>query len=193
MNRGDLRTAIRSVLMEPAAARWGDADINGYINNAIAEVSRALLRKKTAEVSVLAGTETVTLPSDCAVPTDLFWNDDKIARVLDEEIPTGSDTGTPDRYWLIDDVVYFRPIPDEDGSAKFVYYYNLPSLSTDTDSPALDGLDNFIKAHGVYEAYFDDSDPRYELWNQRRAQELAAFLSLEASKYSIGFKVKERF
>jgi hypothetical protein len=196
MNRLELRTAIRSVLREPTTARWPDPDINSYINNALEEVSRALLRRKTATSAVLANAETVTLPTDCLILTDLFWvgdNTTEIVREFDEEVPMNSDTGLPDTYWLIDDVIYLRPIPNAGGTVKFKYYYSLPSLDTDEATPSLNGLDAFIKAHGIYKALKDDSDPRFELWDTERQKELLAFLGVESSKYSTGFKVKERF
>lgn len=205
MNRLELRTAIRGVLREPTAARWSDADINSYINNALEEVSRALLRRKTATASVAIDTDTVTIPTDCLIISHMFWVDaddnvSEIEREFDDQIPIDDyedddddDTGVPDKYWLIDDAVTLRPIPAAAGTVKFVYYYSLPELDEDTDSPALDGLDRFIKAHGIYEAYFDDGDPRYEIWKQRKVEELLSFLSVESSKYGTGFKVKESF
>lgn len=200
-NRGQLRTAIRSVLKEPTAARWSDTDINDYINNALEEVSRALMRMKTVTSSVLKDAETVSLPSDCLVLHELYWidsNDDKteIERQFEDQVPmtdTADDTGTPTKFWLINDTVYLRPVPDANGTVEFLYYWEMPDLDSDDDTPALSGLNNVIKAHAVYEAYFDDGDPRYEIWEDRRNKELLSWLSIEASICSTGFKQEENF
>ncbi len=200
-NRGELRTAIRSVLREPVAARWLDTDINDYINNALEEVSRALLRTKKSTALVAKNAETVTLPTDCLILNELFWVDinnviTPIYRQFEDAIPTTAavnDIGTPTKYWLIDNLIYLRSVPDTAGTVQFVYYYKLPELNSDTDVPALSGLNRFIKACGVYEAYFDDGDPRYELWEQRKNKELISWLGVESSTYATGFKQQENW
>jgi hypothetical protein len=201
--RLELRTAIREVLREPTAARWSDTTINDYINNALVELSRALMRTKTGDVSVAAEAETVTPPADLLILNTLYWvdadnNQTKIYRQydvpvtnLDEDNDEG--TGTPDKFWFIDNLVYLRPLPTSAGTAKFEYYYILPELDTDDDVPILSGLNNYIKAYGVYEAYFDDGDPRYELWKQKKNEELASWMNAEVCNYSTGFKVEERW
>jgi hypothetical protein len=203
-NRGDLRTAIREVLREPTAARWSDTTIDDYINNALVELARALMRTKTDTASVAASAETTTLPTDCLILNSLYWEDadNNITEIfrqytrfplsdLDED--NDEETGVPDKFWLINDVPYFRPIPEAAGTVTFEYFYKLPELDDDADVPVMSGLNNFIKAHAVYEAYFDDGDPRYEIWKQRRGEELASWMSTEVSSYSTGFKVQERW
>ena len=201
-NRGQLRTAIRDVLSEPVAARWSDPTINEYINSALEALSRALLRTKTATTSVATNTETVSLPADCLVLNGLYWvnaNGDvkPIVRQVTDRIPVeegdDTETGIPGKYWFIDDVIYLRPLPEEAGTVKFEYYYRLPDLENDKDVPALPGLSSYIKAHAVFEAYFDDGDPRYELWKQRRGEELSSWMALEVSNYSTGFRVSGNF
>lgn len=202
-NRGELRAAVREVLREPVAARWSDATINDYINNALEELARALMRTKTDTSSV--DTETVNIPEDCLILNSLYWKDSagnktEIIRQFDDRVPltnyegdTDKNTGIPDKYWLINNVIYLRPIPDTAGTIEFEYYQKLPELASDEDVPALSGLNNYIKAHAVYEAFFDDGNPMYELWKQRRGEELASWMSTEISMYSIGFKERENW
>ena len=191
MNRLELRTVIRSVLREPVPARWSDNDLNRYINKAIEDVSLSLSRQMMA--SLQQSTETFNMPDDCLILTEVYWNDNPIERELGASIPTGTDTGTPSRYWLIDDVGYLRPIPDIEGTMKLMYYYSLPSMVADTDEPPLKGMDNLIHAHAVYQAYFEDGDPQFQIWRQRRDEEFISFIGTELNNYSTGFQVKENF
>jgi hypothetical protein len=195
MNRQELRLIVREVLREPVPARWSDALLNTYINNAIGEVEKALMRTKTDTADVEAGQETVSLPEDCYALNSLHWVGSGEIKRQYSGVPDMEEgvTEIPDRYWLIDNKVYLRPTPKEPGTVKFEYYYKLPRFITDDDVLPLDGLDNFVKAHTVFEAYFDDGDPRFEIWKQRKNEELATWMTAEISSYSTGFKVEERW
>lgn len=195
MNRQELRLIVREVLREPVPARWSDALLNTYINNAIGEVEKALMRTKIDTADVEAGQETVSLPEDCYALNSLHWVGSGEIKRQYSGVPDMEEgvTEIPDRYWLIDNKIYLRPIPKKPGLIKFEYYYKLPRLITDDDVLPLDGLSNFVKAHAVFEAYFDDADPRFEIWKQRKNEELATWMTAEISSYSMGFKVEERW
>lgn len=191
MNRKEIRVAVRDVLREPVPARWSDATLNTYINNAISEAEKTLMRSKVSTIGVEAGQEIIQLPSDCNVLNTLYWKNDEIKRQF-AGLPMGDEKDVPSKYWLINDEIILRPIPNEPGTITIEHGYELPKLYTDDDSP-VDGLDSFVKAHAVYEAYFDDGDPRFELWRQRKTEELVLWMNREMSNYSIGFRVDERF
>jgi len=70
MNRGDLRTEVRRLLKEASAVFWSDAQLNGYLDDALlVYTSRLGLRTKEKTASAVQGQEAYVLPGDFVVPT----------------------------------------------------------------------------------------------------------------------------
>src|SRR5436853_6244386 len=92
--RTTLRTTIRTELNDSGGTTlWSDAVLNEFINQAIRSYSRELPKQATATITVVAGTDAYSLPSDFVKAIRVTQPDDTI------RVPDPLDRASGDMPW----------------------------------------------------------------------------------------------
>jgi hypothetical protein len=176
VNRDDLAADVTT--FSPAA-------IDGMIKRAIEYGTHYLNRNINARggikfqetvsnaLATVAGTETVTLPTDFAGARTFYLATDPIT-ILEFVDPTtlftqypSAATGTPLKYTIVGtNTAYLRPIPDSAYTTRLIYYAKIPALSdTDTTNWVLtNGPDVYIAAAMIELCIYLENDDRLQFW-----------------------------
>lgn len=190
-----LREIIRSILREPAPARWQNSDLDRYINGCVLEIARTMERRKSAAIDVAANTPYVQPPTDCLVPDELFWlktgeTEKRELYPATSTMPPDVASGTPTYYYLLEDRIYLYPVPDSSGVLYLTYFWRPASLVNDNDTLAVEDTDQLIINYAVWRAYLEDGDPMAQLWEAEFAKELARWATIEQARHSMAFRPK---
>lgn len=177
---GTIRAQIRSDLDEATARYWTDAELNTWINEAakdIAKRSETLLTKHTA-TSVVAGTNTYTLPTDVVRINGIEYVETGSTQVQPLHPATRpqmetiwglnqGQLGTPQFYipWGFSPsmTVQLFPVPSIGGTLN-IYYYRLPALAV-SDGNSVEvpqGWEDLIVHYVEYRAKRKDRDPTWQ-------------------------------
>lgn len=186
-----LRTKIRKILLDeaaPSASRWGDDDIERFVNEALLEVSRAAKRRKTQDFALAAGTDSVSLPADLLQLSAVLWKEtgvDGWQNVAMSEDPYPLDDGEYNHpyYWIVQNSMIFRPVQDVGYTVRLVYFYRFPDLAVDTDTPEPSDVDGILIAYAVWQALDWDGAPQAATYEKKFTQQLVAWAAAEARKY----------
>jgi hypothetical protein len=198
MTLKEIRTRIRSILQEPFPARWQDTDINAYINAGLRDIAILAERIRTKTIDVAIGVETVTFPTDMLTLKTIYWGDGSQRYELDKALNTyPSDDTTqddPTTAYIYDQAIHLRPKPQAAGKVTIVYHMKPVDMTLDADTPELQGAEDALISYGVYRAYFEDGDPRSQLWEQDYSKEQLKWLAVEReNNNSPAFQVKARW
>jgi hypothetical protein len=192
MDLATLRATVRRILFDqadPSASRWSNEDLNRFFNEALLEVSRSAMRRKKTELSFLAGEQSKPLPADMiSLDGPPQWRDSggtdryELARA-EEPYPLDDATGSPEEYWLLEDGIYLRPIPEVGGTLTLVYFKKFPVLVNDTDVPEPQNVDGILIAYAMWQALDFDGSPLAQVWQQKFIAHMAAWAREEERKY----------
>lgn len=184
MNRGELRSRIRTELLEPTPARWTDNQLNDYLNfiqEDLADVSQTRL---TASVNVTDGVAFFT--STIRIPESFWWIDGsrrtKITPAPIEVIPDTTTMGTP--YYYLKDGSTITVFPKATGTI-LVRGIKQPTPMTD-DAHSPEWVDYLVYealiAGTVWQAYLSDGDPQTQVWEKKYLAKKADFAALELKR-----------
>lgn len=154
MNLGELRAAYRLAMFDTAAPYlWSDAEINGYINDAVNEaaIRAKLIQDETTDavckLDLVADTHTYTLHSKiCGIYRVKVDGDTRpLARKSREEMDMEypgweTQTGKPQIFTELNDasLIRFVPVPYADVTSRMVVWrLPLNPLVADTDVPEI--------------------------------------------------------
>lgn len=147
----DLITRLRTYLNDPQAIEFSDAELLGYINDILREISLYTARVRfqgflqNYSVGVSAGTGEVPLPADFLKEEYVVWNE----RPLSETHPLYSvQSGEPKEYYTERGSLFLNPVPDTDGTIK-IAYYPLFGVSSLDDTIPLPSYFEAVLLHGV--------------------------------------------
>lgn len=189
-----LRTKVREILQEPIPARWSDNTINEYLNEGQKRVAEFAEIIRMNESSLGIGITTVSTPADCLVLRKIFWGDATEKRELNlagEVIPLDDNSeGEPNRYYRINEQIEIRPIPNVAKNLYMVYYWKPTEMINDVDTPEIKDAEQAIYSYAVYQAYFEDSDPRAALWEEKYQKSLLEWSRIHNMNYSAPFQTK---
>ncbi len=196
MTLSELITAVRNILREPVAARWTDNDIKRYLNSGLSDLAKLSEKTKTSSISVTYSTSSIVIPSDVLAIKTLYWYDANSGKIeLEPSVESMPDddisTGTPEKYYLLDDNIILRPIPVIDGTLYLAYTKKPAQLLNNTDTPELKDSDDALISYAVWRAYFEDGDPRATLWENDYAKQALKWQAVEMENYEQPFRVKE--
>jgi len=210
MTLGEIRSRIRDLLQEDAAGAWDDADLNAWINDAVAEAAAATLCVETVAYRTTdAGVgeydlpaNVVDLPADPKIRLVTFDGRRLPRRPLDEEIDSrgpswGEQTGAPACYYLWAGRIGLLPVPDEADVLR-IWYAKLPaSMSSDEAECVLPAWSHpGVVDYGAWRAFSKVGDDRaadhrgrFEamLDRLRAATDAAGMGSLQAGGDSTGW------
>ena len=121
LHRGDLASIVPDFIM------LAEARINGDLD--------ARLQDSTTTIATVAGTETITIPSDLINIRHLSVETDPVTTLkynapdqFEVAYPYGA-SGVPLVYTVIGSSIYLAPIPDAAYSLDLIYKARVPSLS----------------------------------------------------------------
>lgn len=179
-----LRAQVRVRLDETTATAWTDAEINGWINEGVRDVAR---RSETLQIStpisVVAGTQEYTAPSDLA---RLYRAEFKPTNSTSIYPLTYRDFNNMDAVWWTSKTsvqstpelftlwgyppslkIILYPKPSQSGTLT-VYYYQVPADVTADGAtiPVPNGWEDLVVEYASYLALRRDRDDR---WKEARA------------------------
>lgn len=154
MNRSEIRTDVRTLLNEPTAGFWTDANLNTYINKANQRVNSIIAATKedyftlSATFSTVANTKSYTFPSDCRFIRRMEHysvSDPSYKLKVDElKFPRTEmqgdwpflEPGMPKRYTVYGTQFNLEPIPDDIYTMRIYYDSRKDDLALDAESPS---------------------------------------------------------
>ncbi|MDF2457669.1 MAG: hypothetical protein K0S79_85 [Nitrospira sp.] len=159
MNRGAVRTLVRTYLNEPQAAFWTNATLNTLINVAtrkvhilIKNVSRYHFTTRVTFPTV-AGSEWYQLPSDCKdikhVSKIIAANDNQEAPLTrapsdnafaftDSPLVDNGSNDNPNQYWIMGTSMRLIPKPTSVVTIRIYYEARIADMTDDANTPACD-------------------------------------------------------
>lgn len=110
-----LRTTIRYLLKESAAAYFADAEINGWIADAATDISAKTLCYETiAPVTLVAGTLEYAEPAGCLKVAAVHYNNKPLVKIHPKAlgVQTNRLAGPPEQYYYYAKKLGFWPLAD---------------------------------------------------------------------------------
>ena len=150
----DLVTEIRLELGDNSSNNWSDDEIITYINEAyryfynMASMITPQILSKTATLTLLQGTNAISLPSDYWGLISLIIPDGGGTPLLsvnqtDMEYP--STTGIPTQYYISSNAIVFNTIADKDYNVVFNYIPDVSVLTSTDEIPIKNVYLSFLK------------------------------------------------
>lgn len=121
----ELIDRLRIYLNDPQGIELSDRELLGYVNDILNEFAVYLARLrfqpllKRHSVTITAGTQSMSLPSDFLKEEYVLWDKSPLEEIHYEH---RSESGAPRYYFREGDSFYLYPIPDKDGTAELAYY-----------------------------------------------------------------------
>lgn len=176
--------AVRSLLDEPNAQFWTDAELTGWINEACSLVARKVEWKRaTANIDTEASTQNYTAPADTYRIYRLEWVADnspdtytvEFRGYMEMDQIWGINQQWPASYplyytmWQTPPTMSIRlyPVPGQNGTLNVYYYQQATPVVNPGDSiDILVGWEDLIYDYTVYRALRKDSDARWSDFKQ---------------------------
>ena len=147
--RLSILTQVRVELQETTPGFWTDAELNGWLDEANGEVTRAARVDATFSFTLITQTESVALPSDFFLARRVEiqslagsatnWRELRalsvdFRRPADPTNPVGT-YGAPFGYYIYNNKLFVIPPPDQGYSGTLYYYKDATPFSGDSDTP----------------------------------------------------------
>lgn len=148
-SRLTILTSVRLELQETTPGFWTDAELNGWLDEANGEVTRAARVEASAAFTMTAQTENVALPADFFLARRIElqslagsaanWRELRplsldLRRPADPTNPAGT-FGSPFGYFIYGTTMTVVPSPDQGYSGTIYYFKNATPFTGDTDTP----------------------------------------------------------
>lgn len=196
-----LRTNVRTELQETTPGFWQDSELNGWLDEAHAEIVAATRQDAISSFTLAANTESYALPADffLARRVEIQTSPGSVSSWIEvkpysldlrrpgDPLNTTTQASTPVGYYILDGKLYFVPVPDQAYSADLYYFKNATPFTSDTDTPSYpEGIpaarvDNVLTDYVVAKALTKRQDPAYTVYAGRYDAGLLA-LSIEAQR-----------
>jgi hypothetical protein len=185
---------VRSLLDEPAAQFWSDAELTNWINQGCAEVARRVEWKRTtAQIPVTINTQQYTAPIDVYriyrlefVPTssNLTYTVEFRGYMEMDQI-WGINQQWPASYplyytlWKVPPTmnIILYPVPSQNGTLTVYYYQEVTPASGSANIDCLSGWEDVVEDYAVYRALRKDADPRWQEFKGTYEDKLVAMMN----------------
>ena len=188
MTLTQLCTLVWSWLDDPGGNYFTSTQVDVFINNAARQVQKKLIQSgelwfsKTVQTSLVANTDTYTLPTDFlrlhkaeiivsgTFPNQSMYRLQVVTPVQADNFPTG--TGKPYGYWLNKGYITLVKCPDAAYTLQLLYSYLIADISQDSQSPDIpEQYHEMIAIYATLDGFLKDQrDP-----NPVFATKLAAY------------------
>jgi hypothetical protein len=178
--------------------------IPDFITLAEARISRDLrLRRQVTNttLSTVAGTQTVTLPSDFLEMENITLTNTTppaalsvvTPEILDRKFPSGYANGQPVVYTIVGDAIQFGPTPDAVYTVSLDYYQRFAALSTTPTNWLLTNHPGVYLFGALAEgAPYLMEDERTPLWDTKYRAEVAALQQADDAALRSGSAMRVR-
>lgn len=175
----------------------GENDIVDLLNEGLENVANFSTKTQTRVYAMTANTDSVPFPEDMLKLVNVYWSEDKIELEASlEKIPkeylleeSENYQGTPIYYYVEDGRIVVRPIPLLTDSIYIVYTMKPTVMVEDTDTPDIEGCEEYLIAHALYRLHLEANSPSFQLWGMEKTQALAMFLEAHEGNYQTPFRV----
>jgi hypothetical protein len=199
-----IETAARTELQELTAGFWAATELHSWFDEANAEITSKTKQEATATITMVAGTESYSLPTDffLARRVELQTTPGSASNwmflqplAIDFRDPgdlldTTTQTGTPYGWYIFGTKIYFTPIPNGAYSGTLFYVKNAVASTSDSDTPSYPNgiaqvrVDNAIKKYIVASALLKRQDPTYAIYAGGYTADVSAIESDAAKRGS---------
>lgn len=144
MNLKDIRAEVNKDIDD----QLNNADITGWVNRALDDLSLVARYKKKVDINLVNGVSDYTLPSDVL---DIIAVGDLVGVPFNDFVSRG--------YKIIGDTLTLQPVPSEDGVITLVYTAPLPHLANDDDVPNIPlNFHHLLVLYAVAKAKYADEE-----------------------------------
>ena len=156
MNRGEIRTRVRSEISEPTPGFVSNTEVDDWTNEANTDLLDAAgIQTTTAQsISTVDGTESYDLASDFGLVEQVELVDASdsteftILRPLSVQERDASGKAEPHGYYVVGTKLFMVPIPDAVYTLRIWYTRNGVTLALDADVPIIP-----LRYHHLYVKY----------------------------------------
>lgn len=204
MTLAQIRTNVRSEILEPNPGFWSDADLNRFINTGKTKIAEVLnmLAAPYAFNTVAAQDGPYNLPANCFQIRRLEVNGYPIdpatvdIRNQTYNLVNGSAVtpqGQPRRYYMLGLNFYLYPAPDQVYSGLLWYPQWVPDLVSDGDIPSLIPAEfhDMLVEYAVGEALNRANDPNAQTYQARFADFLRMVRDLRSAPFAGSETIEE--
>lgn len=164
MQLSDLIAAVRDEVQDPGSARWTDATITRYLNDAQFELARISRQTSILTNAVPAGTVSITAPSNMLLPKE-FWFEISVTWRYKLNLNYGMPpevvtvTGNPSDVFINGSTIWFYPTTIQDGMLYIICTLRPTPMVNGTDTPSIQDADNLLIAYAAWMCLLSDGDP----------------------------------
>lgn len=182
MNLGTVRTNVRAKLAESVAAFYTEPEINDWVNMGQAEfcllqvagfvrlgVQTTALLIKTAVIATTGGDWRIVPPADLVYPMRVVFGNSVLLKtthkMLDRYDPDWENAAGNPQHWgsLGANLMFIHPRPTLTANLDLTYTYLPPTLSLDTDVPAIGAEFHYLlEEYAVYMSLMKEGQARIE-------------------------------
>lgn len=197
--RLQLRTAVRSNLLEPTPARWTDDDLNRYLDDGQDDLAKVSQTTRLETVAVLANASTVTTPSTILnLRWPAYWEDSagtrSKVRLSNRAMPIDSTTtGRPRWAWKNGKTITLWPKPSDNGNLLIRGVEKPAAFADDNAVSTLEDVDEALIAYATWKAYGVDFDPQRKDWQQDYLSRKVDYAAMEVSKNPQGAQIDDAY
>lgn len=194
----EIKSLVNTWLDDPMGGYFTDAIVSVFVNNAAKQVQKKLIQSgelffaQTVQTTLVAGTESYTLPVDFLrlhkaelILSGTYPNEDRkrltpITPVQKGFYPSG--TGTPGSYWITRNTINLTKVPDQAYVMELLYSYLIADMVNSSDEPDIPTqyhemiaiyatLDGFLKDQRNPNPVFGEKLRMYEEMMKQDAQD----------------------
>lgn len=175
----DFRAQVRRQLEEPTANVWADASLLYWANEAAHDIA-SRVRQNTDEstTTTVVGVSDYELPADTQEVTAVFYDGKRLARETPESrLTIPGDSGTPQFYQRMDEVLRLRPTPDAAAELLILRRVFPAELTADTDAMPYRSERNTLIEYFILSRAFEQTNDwqTADAYKQRYEAALAVF------------------
>lgn len=170
-NLGQIRTNVRTEILEPTAGFWSDSEINRFINEAADDLTEAArVEAGPQSIPLVAGTDNYALATDFG-RTRYVERETNVGSGLYVPLRAGeladrrSEKAIPTSYFIYNGRIYIAPTPDAAYNVRVWYYAAATTLVLDTDTPVIPTrFHRLLELFAVAQCKRKQNDPAYSTY-----------------------------
>jgi hypothetical protein len=167
--------------MDPNGKVWDDSSVDASVNQGLLEVQKRgnfawPLNSASSSVAVVAGTQEYALPADFIRMNTIANTPWSVSNVEKADVFGQSTSGVPSKYYLDGANIGFYPLPSSSATVPFMYWRQLPTVTSSVDCVLPSRYDVAIAKAASY--YLLSGMPRYAASAQQKLVELSNEISL---------------
>ena len=167
----------------------GEQDIVDLLNEA--QLNLARLSSKVSEhiETVAADGDEIPFPDDCLKIVTVYHDGNELSSAIGKLPGEDEGSGLPVKYYTIGNKLIIRDASATEEDYTVAYIPKPADLTEDTDTPDLEGSEEYLVAYALYRLHLEASSPNFQLWDMERSRALAMFMETSDQNYQTPFRV----